>query len=87
MLQGVQGAWRAGGGDGCRDQEAYRERVWDRVCTGSRVTSPVSVPCIEHVTPRVPVSGTLSFYCGVLGINCGKGLEKVLRWPKVYQKV
>ena len=57
------------------------------VCVQEAV-SPL--PCVSsmspHVTPRVPVSGTLSFYCGVLGINCGKGLEKVLRWPEMYQK-
>lgn len=57
------------------------------VCVQEAV-SPL--PChpvyTHHVTPRMPVSGTLSFYCGVLGINAGKGSKRVLRWPKVSPK-
>ena len=58
-----------------------RKRV-QGTCVGScvyRKPCPLSV-CMQHVThpmsPTCPRIGTLSFYCGVLGINCGKGLGK-----------
>ena len=70
-----EGGSRGAAGDAegrCRDQGACGERV------GSCVYRKpcLSLVCIQHVRSCVPVSGTLSFYCGVLGINCCKGLGK-----------